>query len=158
MIVIADTSPLNYLVITGYDLLLPQRFGSILVPQAVFEELIAPNAPDQVRNWIAALPAWVQIQPPIPSIADLGKGESEGIALAEALKADLILIDDADAREEAERRHLRVTGTLGVLRLAALQQFVDLSEAVATLRSTNFFVAPRLLDELLAEVKRRTTD
>ena len=76
--------------------------------------------------------------------------------MAEALSADLILIDDADARAEAERRRLKVTGTLGVLRLAALRQLVDLSEAVARLRTTNFSVSPRLLDELLAEAKLRT--
>jgi predicted nucleic acid-binding protein len=159
MIVIADTSALNYLVIAGYDLLLPKLFGSILIPQAVFEELSDPGAPDLVSRWIGTLPEWVQIQAVpgfVPPIGNLGKGETEGIALAEALSADLILIDDADARAEAERRRLKVTGTLGVLRLAALRQFVDLSEAVARLRTTNFSVSPRLLDELLAEAKLRT--
>jgi predicted nucleic acid-binding protein len=159
MIVIADTSPLNYLVITGYDLLLPKLFGSILIPQAVFEELSDPKAPEMVIRWLATLPEWVQVQPAssfVPPIQNLGRGETEGIALAEALRADLILIDDADARAEAERRKLTVTGTLGVLRLAALQRFVDFSEAVSRLRSTNFSVSPRLLDELLADVKHRT--
>ena len=62
MIVIADTSPLNYLVIAGYDLLLPKLFGSILIPQAVFEELSDPGAPYLVSRWIGTLPEWVQIQ------------------------------------------------------------------------------------------------
>ncbi|MGC2636452.1 MAG: hypothetical protein WA294_04695 [Acidobacteriaceae bacterium] len=123
MIVVADTSPLNYLVITGYDHLLPHLFGTILVPPAVIEELNDSNSPEPVRKWIAAAREWVHVQAPtvVPPMANLGKGETEGIALAEMLKADLILIDDADAREEAERRHLKVTGTLGVLRLGVLE-------------------------------------
>jgi predicted nucleic acid-binding protein len=74
------------------------------------------------------------------------------------LEADLILIDDADARVQAEKRNLKVTGTLGVLRLAALQGIVDLSAAIARLRSTNFFVSPRLVDDLLKEMEHRAGD
>lgn len=113
MIVVADTSPLNYLVVTGYDHLLPKLFGTILVPVAVFEELNDPNSPEQVRQWIGNLPEWLRVQPVIgfvSAIGNLGRGETEGIALAEALRADLLLIDDAEAREEAERRSLTVTG------------------------------------------------
>ena len=36
------------------------------------------------------------------------------IALAAAIHADLLLIDEAAGRAEAKRRNLRVTGTLGV--------------------------------------------
>jgi predicted nucleic acid-binding protein len=161
MIVVADTSPLNYLVIIGYDHLLPKLFGAILVPPAVFEELNHPDAPERVRRWIDALPEWVHIQAAIGivlPIENLGKGETEGIALAVELRADLILIDDSDARQEAAKRNLTVTGTLGVLRLAALQRIVDLPEAIAKLRSSNFFVSPRLVDDLLAEVKQHTSD
>jgi len=159
MIVVADTSPLNYLVTTGYDHLLPKLFGGILIPPAVFEELSDPNAPEPVRQWIGNLPEWIEIRPAIGvvlPIEKLGKGEAEGIALAEAIKADLILIDDAEAREEAERRNLTVTGTLGVLRLAALQGMIDISKAIASLLSTSFYVSPRLVDDLLMEMKRRT--
>ncbi len=159
MIVVADTSPLNYLIVTGYDHLLPELFGVILVPPAVFEELSDPNAPEPVRGWIGRLPEWIHIHAAVgvvPPIENLGQGEIEGIALAEALKADLVLIDDADAREEAEKRNLKVTGTLGVLRLAALQRIVDLPEAIAKLLATNFFVSPRLVADLLSEMTHRT--
>jgi predicted nucleic acid-binding protein len=161
MIVVADTSPLNYIVMTGYVDVLPKLFGSIMVPPAVIQELDNPNAPEPVRRWIGALPEWVHVRAPagLVSFAEhLGRGEAEGIALAESLKADLILIDDAEAREEAEKRNLRVTGTLGVLRLAALQRIIDLPEAIAKLRATSFFVSPRLVDDLLTEVEARMRD
>lgn len=51
----------------------------------------------------------------LPPEVDLDQGEQEAIALAEDLAADLLLVDEWDARLEAERRHLRVVGTLRVL-------------------------------------------
>ena len=154
MIVIADTSPLNYLVLTGYESLLPQLFGSILIPQAVVDELGDAKASQVVRDWIGNPPLWLEVHPApqlLPALQHLGKGELEGILLAEALHADLLLIDDATAREEAERRSFQVTSTLGVLRLAARQGLIDLPEALSRLRSTSFFVAPSLLERLLRE-------
>lgn len=159
MIVVADTSPINYLVTIRCDHLLTRLFGTILIPPAVFEELNDANAPQAVRQWVRDRPDWVQIQAAaglVLPIENLGKGKTEGIALAVEQGADLILIDDADARMEAEKRKLVVTGTLGVLRLAALQGIVDLPEAIASLLSTNFYVAPRLAEELLAKAKQRT--
>ncbi|MGB9032708.1 MAG: hypothetical protein WCC27_21465 [Acidobacteriaceae bacterium] len=157
MIVIADTSPLNYLVLSGYENLLPQLFGRILVPQGVVDELSAAKAPNIVRNWIAQPPDWIEIRLVSaidPEIAFLGKGEQEGITLARGLNADLILIDDAPARQEAEKRNLTVTGTLGVLQRAALVNLIDLPEALARLRSTNFFIGPSLVDKLLKDVRQ----
>ncbi len=39
MIVVADTSPINYLVLIGHIEILPHFYGRILVPPAVWEEL-----------------------------------------------------------------------------------------------------------------------
>jgi predicted nucleic acid-binding protein len=161
MIVVADTSPLNYLVLMGDETLLQRLFGSILIPPAVVSELIDSNAPEPVRHWANHLPDWVSVESVHGSllrIGDPGRGETEGILLAEAFGADLILIDDAAARAEAERRHLTVTGTLGVLRLAAQRKLIRLPDAFARLSRTNFRVAPRLLEELLDEVRGREVD
>ena len=56
---------------------------------------------------------------------DLDLGERVAIALAETMRADLLLIDEAAGRAEAKRRHLRVTGTLGVLRSGVEQGLVN---------------------------------
>ncbi len=42
-LVVADTGPLHYLVLTGDVALLPKLFERVLAPQAVYEEL-AHNA------------------------------------------------------------------------------------------------------------------
>ena len=51
--------------------------------------------------------------------ADLGKGERDAILLAQELDADELIIDDMRGRREAQRRQIHLTGTLGVLRIAA---------------------------------------
>jgi predicted nucleic acid-binding protein len=69
----------------------------------------------------------------LPSEVDPDQGEQEAIALAEELAADLLLIDEWDARLEAERRHLHVIGTLRVLADGAGRGLTDLEEGcVAT--------------------------
>jgi predicted nucleic acid-binding protein len=73
--------------------------------------------------------------------ADLDAGERDAILLALELKADELIIDDMDGRREAERRKLHVVGTLGVLKLAAKHGMLDLEDALARLRTTNFHVA-----------------
>jgi predicted nucleic acid-binding protein len=120
MIVIADTTPVNYLVLIQEADLLPQLFGQVLIPPAVFEELKDPETPAPVRAWLANAPAWLQVQPlhsqPDPKLDYLDDGEREAIALAEELKADQILLDEIDARKEAARRKLPFIGTLAFCR------------------------------------------
>ena len=42
MIVVADTSPINYLILIGEIDILPKMYGSVVVPQTVREELVLP--------------------------------------------------------------------------------------------------------------------
>jgi predicted nucleic acid-binding protein len=104
MIVIADSTPLNYLILIHQADLLPQLFDRILIPPAVFQELQHQETPDVVRDWIASPPSWLQVQVLRsnldPALAFLDPGEREAIALAEELQADQLLLDDADARRE----------------------------------------------------------
>jgi len=155
MIVIADTTPLNYLVLIDRADLLPQLFGRVLIPPAVFNELNQPEASDQVRDWLGNPPAWLQVQsllsPPDSSLDHLDAGEREAIALAEEVKADQLLIDEADARREAARRNLAFMGTLGVLRLAARLDLIDLPCDLARLQQTSFYIDPELISSLLTE-------
>jgi predicted nucleic acid-binding protein len=121
-LVVADTGPLNYLVLTGDIELLPKLFDRVLTPQAVHNELANPEAPAMVRAWIAQAPAWLEVRPN-PDIRrenlaglatpKLDDGERAAIALALAVKADLVLMDDQDGVRAVRRQGLIVTGTLG---------------------------------------------
>ena len=52
MIVVADTSPLRYLVVIEHDFLLPKLFGRVLIPPAVADELNHESTPKVVRAWL----------------------------------------------------------------------------------------------------------
>jgi predicted nucleic acid-binding protein len=133
MIVVADTSPLNYLIQIGCDELLPRLFGRIVVPTGVIQELEQSGAPSAVRVWLARVPGWIDISAvrslPDAELAFLGLGEREAIQLAEEQHADLLLIDERKGRLEAKRRGLRTTGTLGVLLSAGELGLIDAEAA-----------------------------
>lgn len=159
-VIIADTSPLNYLVLIGAVDVLASLYGEVLIPDVVAGELRSPAAPEAVRNWASRLPAWISVRPTPASIERLERldpGERAAILLAEAQDAAvLLLIDDADGRAEAERRHIATTGTLGILRAAAQVALIDLATALTKLRATNCRCPDALIDELLDEDAQRT--
>ena len=155
MIVVADTSPLRYLVLIEEAQVLPRLYGLVLTPPAVVKELTQSRTPEAIRRWIAEPPGWLQIRAPLGPLpafpATLGAGEQEAIALAEELHADALLLDDWAGRKEAARRCLSVVGTLRVLSSAAEQGMVDLPAAIARLRTTNFRASEELLQSVLEE-------
>src|SRR5438132_13477188 len=109
MIVVADTSPLNYLVLIEAVHVLKPLYNRVLVPQTVAEELQAGRTPAAVRTWIAQPPAWCEVRPDPPSdpaLQFLDPGERAGIMLALWVDADRLLIDEWDGRAAAERRRL----------------------------------------------------
>lgn len=114
MIVVSNTSPLNYLILIDQAGILHDLYDSVIIPQAVFNELQSEAAPPEVRAWIADLPGWIKVRETKTALKELrlGAGEREAIALAVELKADVLLVDDRKAREEARKRGLSVTGTL----------------------------------------------
>lgn len=68
MVVVADTSPINYLVLIDRIGILPQLYTRILIPTAVLEELKHPVAPEPVRDWAAHPPSWLDVLPPTGSV------------------------------------------------------------------------------------------
>ncbi len=152
MIVIADTTPLNYLILIDLSHILHELFGEVIVPRAVLIEMEPPLAPDKVRQWLAQRPDWLvakDIRQEDPTLALLDPGEREAITLAQELQADLILLDERLGRQEATDRKFDVTGTIGILDQAATRGLIDISAAVSRLRQTNFRISPRLLNALL---------
>jgi len=56
MIVIADTGPINYLVLIGEIDVLPALYNLVLIPPSVHQELGHKRAPEAVRLWIVRPP------------------------------------------------------------------------------------------------------
>ncbi len=155
MIVVADTSPINYLILIEEIEILTQLYGTVVIPRAVQDELLRPSAPELVRAWMARRPAWLQVREPLgapdASLAGLDPGERDAILIASELCADQLIADDRQGRREALKRGIRVMGTLGVLREAAVLGFLDLREALRRLETTNFHVRPDVLRRPLAQ-------
>jgi len=84
MAVVADTSPIDYLVLIAQIDLLNQLYARILIPPAVLAELKHPAAPKPVRKWADNPPQWLEVLSPKSSLilAQLDLGESEAISLA----------------------------------------------------------------------------
>ena len=62
MQVVTNTTPLRYLILTGYIALLPTLYGRILIPPAVADALQRPSTPALVKAWIQQPPPWCVIQ------------------------------------------------------------------------------------------------
>src|SRR5271166_4856963 len=153
-VVVADTSPLNYLVLIGQIEILPALFEKVFAPQIVQNELRHDDAPLSVRRWIAEPPSWLEIAPDQNNGAsDLWRpddGERAAILLAIRMGADLLLMDDRDGVVLARRRGFAVTGTLGILDLAAGRGLIRLGDVIARLKNTSFRCHPDILAALLA--------
>jgi predicted nucleic acid-binding protein len=154
-VVVADTSPLNYLILIEAIDLLPRLYRRIVIPVEVLNELVDNGAPRAVSEWATRLPHWVEIRSaPLshdPTLSFLDQGEMCAILLAQSEADVLLLIDEAAGRLEASRRGIPNTGTVGVLRAASIAQLVDLPFALARLIATNFRISRPLLDGLIAE-------
>jgi predicted nucleic acid-binding protein len=139
--------------------ILKSLYARILIPPSVLQELQDSNSPAAVGAWISKPPLWLEVQPltrPLePSLRYLDRGEQEAISLALELPSALLIADDLLARAEASRRGLPLIGTLGVLRNAARADLLSLPTALLKLQSTSFFVAPALIESLLAEDAER---
>jgi predicted nucleic acid-binding protein len=155
MIVVADTSPINYLILIGEIDILAKLYGKVVIPNAVREELLRASAPELVRNWTSHPPSWLEICVPsmIPdaSLAALDPGERDAIILAEELVADQLIVDDRQGRQEAEKRGILVIETIGVVREAAALGLLDLRIAVKRLEGTSFHISPEILALLLKD-------
>jgi predicted nucleic acid-binding protein len=156
-VVVADTSPLHYLILCGAEIILPRLFRQVIIPPTVFRELQQPNTPSLVREWAASLPAWITVQAPksLKLALDVDAGEMEAICLAHEIKADAVLMDDRAGRSAAIHCGLAVIGTIGLLEQAAARELVELPPAMERLRRTNARLDLELIQAALERDKAR---
>lgn len=112
MIVVSDTSAITALLQIERAELLNQLYGEVLIPEAVREELLRnhPSIPEFIR--CERVTTVFDVQRLLPEI-DLG--EAEAIVLAKERRADVLLIDDLEARRVAARERVPFIGLIGVL-------------------------------------------
>lgn len=160
IVVVADTSPLNYLIQVNCDHVLPALYERVLVPSAVIEELDHPQSVAAVRAWLTRVPSWLVVEQVAEAadvrLARLGPGERQAIQLAKREHADLLLMDEKLGVRIAREQGLAVTGTLGVLLQAARRGLVALEGALTDLQNTDFRCSRRVMEEVRRRAKAST--
>jgi predicted nucleic acid-binding protein len=157
---ISNASPLIQLAKIGQLSLLARLHPRVLIPEAVYREVVLAGrgrpgaeavANAQADGWLVTMPV------PGDSTLDLlreqlGDGEAEAIRLALVVPSGVVLLDDMAARTIAGRLGLRVTGTLGLLLRAKRLGYVpQIRPLVDQLRADGrFYVAPFILAQILA--------
>ena len=154
MIVVSDTSPLNYLILINLVDVLAKLFQEVYIPPSVVVELTDPDAPEVVRAWIQSPPSWLKIKAPSARLAStfvLDSGEADALSLAKELHITDILIDEWHGRNVAQQEGFTLIPTLAVLERAAIQNLLDLRIAIARLQQTNIRITP---DQIQAALNR----
>jgi predicted nucleic acid-binding protein len=153
VIVVSDTTPLNYLIVIDAVDVLPKLFVEVYVTHAVLIELTHPKAPEVVRKWAQLPPPWLKVEEPIsrlPSTARLGLGEATAISLAKERHITAVLIDERRGTKIARQEGLVPLPTLAILERAAEQHLLDLRPAIEKLQRTNIRISQKLIDAALA--------
>lgn len=157
MTVISDTTPIISLIKIHRLDLLEKLFDEVLIPNAVFRELITnesfSNEAEEVKK-----SAFLKISPVqnrqsiaiLQAISGLDDGESEAIVLADEKKSDVLIIDERKGRMVAQKLGITITGTVGVLVQANNEGMITKDEAESCLeflRKSNIRLSEKLVQE-----------
>ncbi|UBF29258.1 DUF3368 domain-containing protein [Kovacikia minuta CCNUW1] len=158
MIVVSDTSPLSNLAIVEHLWLLRQLYTTVIIPQAVANELASAGDEDQRVTDVLFLD-WVEIREVtnLELVAELRQrnldlGEAEAITLTVELQADELLIDERLGRREATQLGLPIVGILGVLLVAKQRGLIPAVQPVmnALISEAGFRVSSQLYTDILS--------
>lgn len=157
-IVISNASPIINLAIIGRLGLLKKFWGKIYVPEAVWKGVVIDG---EDKNEVAEIKNsdWIIVEKVkdqnlvLLLMQNLDKGEAEAIALAIEKNADIILLDETDAREAADIYKIEKTGVLGVLLLAKLKNEIsNLKQEIEKLKiEADFWLKDSLIQDVLKE-------
>jgi predicted nucleic acid-binding protein len=165
MIIVSDTTPLITLLKIHHLDILGELFHEILIPEAVYVELTTNERFMDEAIEIMKCPFIQKVE-----VADqksvrifrkttgLDAGESEAIVLAEDIKADLLLMDEAKGRLVAQQMDLKIMGTMGILLYAYEEKMITKEDVIASLqiiRETGRFISDRLIKELMKKINNR---
>jgi predicted nucleic acid-binding protein len=155
--VVCDASTLIALARIGQVDILGRVAARVMIPRAVYDEVVVkgvgkPGA-DEIRN-----APWIETH----EVADRGvvarfrvtldAGESEAIALAQEVEADLLILDDEEARNTARAEGLRVVGLLAFLILAKEREIIShVRPLLDALNRQGFFIGDDLYHQILRQ-------
>ena len=159
MVVVSDTSPVSGLYRIGHLHLLRLLYQKVIIPDAVFQELLRLRSFGFDLEEILAA-HWIEVKTPghttdlITLRKELDAGEAEAIVLAKEFHADLLLMDEAKGRTIAKREGLPIIGLIGVLAEAKMEGHILLLKPLLDqlIHTAHFRVSPALYRIILAKV------
>lgn len=162
MIVISDTTPILSLLKAGKLELLQTLYGEILVPEAVYKELISNPAFAEEAAIIASCPflAVMEVRNKeavelLRKVTGLDAGESESLILYGEQNADLLIMDEHKGRSIAKKMDVEHIGTMGILMQAFDEGFLsamDVQESLEKLLSKDIRLSKSLCNRVLKYV------
>jgi hypothetical protein len=161
VIVVSDTSAITNLAAIQHLQLLPQLYNQVIVPEAVYRELVDIEPPVPGTIEVQTTP-WLEVKQVfnrvivnrLQSEVRLDPGESEAIALSLELKAALLLIDERRGRAEADRLGIKITGLLGILIEAKRKHLIVAVKPLmdSLIATSEFRISPALYNRVLTLV------
>jgi len=159
---ISNSSPLIAFIKKKELNLLKKLFKEIIIPEAVYEELIAKakKQEGQVKLLEEAIKDGLIIVKNLKNfkIADLnlGKGEKEAINLCFEIENPLLLIDEKKGSSIARIFKIQTLGTLGILLLSkkrGIKTRGDLLDNLDILIKKNFYLSSEVITMFLKEIE-----
>jgi predicted nucleic acid-binding protein len=157
--VVVNTTPLIALSHVDRLDILKKMYGEVIIPEAVYRELSAKPesvckiAVDRSLDWILVKEIQNQMAKSMYK-TQLHEGEVEVMILAQEINADVVIIDDANAKKHAKYLDLPVTGTLGVLIKAKQQGYVkELKPILYQMVENGIYISRNLMELCLKQVE-----
>ena len=156
--VVVNTTPLIALSHVGQLDILKKLYGEIIIPKAVYRELsvkiesACKKAVDRSLEWIRVENIKNQMAKTMYK-TQLHDGEVEVMILSKEIAADVVIIDDANAKKHAKYLGLPVTGTLGVLIKAKREGLInELKPILYQMTENGIYISQSLIELCLKQV------
>ncbi len=165
MIVISDTTPIISLLKAGKLELLEKLYQTVVVPEAVYDELIRNRVYEEEKKEIEKCPFLViekvhnvESVRILRDVTGLDAGESESLILYGEKQADLLLIDEHKGRSVAKKMSVKHIGTVGILMLAFDEGILtakEVRETLAVLLVCDIRLSRKLCNKILDYVEEK---
>ncbi len=162
MSAVVNATPLMALSVIDRLDLLPLVFETVLVPTAVYTEVVH-SGHERPGIAMAVRERWLRVVSPAlspavePVLLGLDQGELQVLLLAREINADWVVIDEKLGRRVARAMRLPVKGTLGVLlaaHFAGRFPSEDCHRAVSAFTAAGIRLSPALIEWFLNQLTR----
>lgn len=146
--IVIDASSLIVLFRAGLDRLLPDLFDDIIVPSAVWQEIVCKGHKDVSASALRKAKWAKKTEVRISSLIaawDLGQGESQVLTFALEHSGYRAVLDDTAARKCAAATNIPFLGTGGMLIIAKRRGLIaSVSDALADLQKAGLWLSPKI--------------